>query len=154
MILDERTEFADAVSVAGAAGTAILGDVIDLGVAGRDIGAAEHLFFDITVDTAIVTAGSAGTIRFQLVSAPTATITTNTVVHYDSGPIATGAAAAGLTTTGAMLAQIGLPMRGNVYSRYLGVLVIVGTTSISAGAVSAFLTPDKHNVSYYADGVS
>ena len=34
MILDERNEFADATTVAAAAGTALIGDVIDLGTDG------------------------------------------------------------------------------------------------------------------------
>ena len=36
MIMDERNEFAGAASVAAAVGTALIGDVINLGAAHRD----------------------------------------------------------------------------------------------------------------------
>ena len=60
-ILDKRAEFADAVSVAAAAGTALIGSQIDLGVA-RDIGNGEPLYLVLTCDTSIITGGAAGTI--------------------------------------------------------------------------------------------
>lgn len=157
MILDERTEFADALTVVGAAGTILLGDVYDLGIPARDIGAAEHLFFTVTVDTGIITAGVAGTLRIQLVSDAQAAIATDgsATVHWDSGSMATGAAGANpLLAAGKMLAQTGLPLSGPIYERYLGVLVTVGTTATTAGAISAFMTPDKHSMKYYAEGVS
>lgn len=157
MILDERTEFADALTVVGAAGTILLGDVYDLGIVARDIGAAEHLFFTVTVDTAIITAGTAGTLRIQLVSDAQAAIATDgsATVHWDSGSMATGAAGVNpRLAAGQMLAQIGLPLSGPIYERYLGVLVTVGTTATTAGAISAFMTPDKHSMKYYAEGVS
>jgi hypothetical protein len=63
MIMDERLEFADAVSVAAAAGTALIGDVIDLGSVHRDIGAGQPVYLVITVDTEIITA-----VRWELLS--------------------------------------------------------------------------------------
>jgi hypothetical protein len=160
MILDERNEFADAVSVAAAAGTALIGDVIDLGSIARDIGAPEHLFFTITVDTEIITGGSAGTIEFLLVSDAQAAIATDgsATVHWRSGTFVTDDAAANATlmNAGSILAQIALPLQGAVYERYLGVLCIIATTTVTAGAISAFLTPDKHTNSakHYAEGVN
>jgi hypothetical protein len=77
MIMDERTEFADATSsVAAVAGTALIGDVIDLGTVARDIGSGQQVFLVITVDTEIITAGAAGTIKFQLASDAQAAIAT------------------------------------------------------------------------------
>ena len=52
MILDARNEFADATSVAAAAGTALIGNVIDLSVA-RDLGNGEAPYLVITTDTEI-----------------------------------------------------------------------------------------------------
>ena len=85
MILDERTEFADAVSVAAAAGTALIGDVIDLTVA-RNIGNGKPVYLVITVDTEIITGGVAGTLIFQLVSDAQAAIATDgtATVHFAS----------------------------------------------------------------------
>jgi len=59
MILDKRTEFCDATALnTGAAGTYLIGDQIDLGVA-RDIGTGEQLYLVITVDTPPTSAGAA-----------------------------------------------------------------------------------------------
>lgn len=160
MILDERTEFADAVSVAAAAGTALIGDVYDLGSINRDIGQPEHLFFTISVDTEIVTAAAAGTIKFQLVSDAQAAIATDgtATVHWDSGTLVTGVAASNdpLLNAGSVLAQISLPMQGKLYERYLGVLCITATTTTTAGAISAYLTPDKHSNpgKFYSEGTN
>ena len=158
MILDERNEFADAVSVAAAAGTALIGDVIDLGSISRDIGAAEHLYLVISVDTEIITGGTAGTIKFQLASDAQAAIATDgtATIHWDSGTFVTDDAAVNdsLLNAGSILAQIALPMSGREYERYLGILCTVGTTTVTAGAISAFLTPDKHVQRYYAEGAN
>lgn len=158
MILDERNEFADAVSVAAAAGTALIGDVIDLGTIARDIGVAEHLFLVISVDTEIITGGVAGTIKFQLASDAQAAIATDgtATIHYDTGTFVTDDAAANsdLLNAGSILAHIAIPMQGNTYERYLGILCTIGTTTVTAGAISAYLTPDKHSMKYYAEGAN
>src|ERR1044071_4318389 len=73
MILDKRTEFADAVSVAATAGTALIGSQIDLTTA-RDIGNGRPVYLIITTDTEIITGGSAGTIQFKLASDATAAV--------------------------------------------------------------------------------
>ena len=98
MILDERTEFCDAVSCnTGAAGTYNLGDIIDLGAVSpsRDLGGDMALYLVITVDTGITTAGSAGTVAFQLVSDGTDTIATNgtQTIHATSRAFTTGSTA-------------------------------------------------------------
>lgn len=153
MILDDRLEFADAVSVAAAAGTAFVGDVIDLGLAARDIGNGEDIFFGITIDTEIITGGVAGTVRFQLVSDAQAAIAIDgsASVHLDSGPINTGAAGTQpLLKAGAIPFFSALPLQGRVYERYLGILVITGTTTTTAGKINAFLTEDKTGWKPYA----
>ncbi len=79
MILDERTEFCDAVACnTGAAATYNVGDQIDLGLAGRSpVSAGDHLYLVIQVDTGIKVATSTGTIQFQLVSDDSDSIATN-----------------------------------------------------------------------------
>lgn len=147
MILDDFLEFADALSVAAAAGTTLLGDVIDLSAIQRDIGLGNTTQFVITTDTEVITGGSAGTIRFQLVSDAQAAIATDgsATVHWDSGTIVTGAANANdnRLNAGGIIAQIALPAEGAKYERYLGVLVTIGTTTTTAGKVNAFLTLDQ-----------
>lgn len=142
MILDKRNEFAAAVSVAAAAGTALIGDVIDLGTDG--VNDVEDMYAVITVDTEIFTAGSAGTVQFFLVSDSLATLGGGAVasctLHSMTGALVTGGTGtqAGLAA-GKTLMQVELP-KGQ-YERYLGVLCTTGTTTTTSGKIDAFLTP-------------
>lgn len=155
MILDERTEFADAASVAGTAGTALIGDVIDLGAAHRGIGNGQPVWLVITTDTEIITGGSAGTIKFQLASDAAAAIATDgsATVHIDTGTFVTDDSAANDTqmNAGGIIACIALPLEGKVYERYLGILAVIATTTVTAGKINAFLTLDPTGWQSYAD---
>lgn len=149
MIMDERNEFADAVTVAAAAGTALIGDVIPLGAVHRDMGQGQPIYFVITVDTEIITAGAAGTIKFQLVSDAQAAIATDgsATVHLDTGTFVTDDAAANSAklNAGSVLFAAPLPAEGAVYEAFLGVLAVVATTEVTAGKINAFLTLDPPN---------
>lgn len=155
MILDERLEFADAESVAGAAGTALIGDVIDLGEAGRDIGNGELLYLCIQTATEIITGGTAGTIQFSLASDAQAAIATDgsATVHLTSASLVTDDADANSDTlnAGGNILFAALPM--GTYERYLGILCTIGTTTVTAGAINAFLTKDPHGWKAYPDGI-
>lgn len=157
MILDERTEFADATSVAAAAGTALIGDVIDLGTA-RDIGTGQNLYLVITTAVEIVTGGIAGTIKFQLASDAQAAIATDgsASVHYDTGTFVTGNAASNAVQLNAsgVICAVPLPMEGRVYERYLGILAVIGTTTVTAGSINAFLTTDIAKWKAYVEGAN
>jgi len=157
MILDERNEFADAVSVAAGAGTALIGDVIDLSVA-RNIGNGEPLYFVITAATEIITAGAAGTIKFQLASDAAAAIATDGTasVHFDTGTFVTDDSAANDSqlNAGGVICAVAIPNEGRVYERYLGVLCTIGTTTVTAGAINAFLTHDVAKWKAYAEGAN
>lgn len=157
MWLDERNEFADATSVAAAAGTALIGDVIDMGsTTPGDLGAGEPLYFVITTDTEIITGGSAGTIKFQLVSDAQAAIATDgtATVHIDTGTFVTDDAAANdaQLNAGGVIFAGPVPMEGHVYERYLGVLAVIATTTVTAGKINAFLTRDVTKWRAYPDG--
>lgn len=159
MIMDERLEFADAVSVAAAAGTALIGDVIDLGSVARDMGSGEPLHLVITTDTEIITGGAAGTVKFQLVSDAQAAIATDgtATVHIDTGTFVTDDSAANATqmNAGEIIFSGPLPMQGNVYERYLGILCVTATTTTTAGKINAFLTLDPpRGKKLYAEGVN
>lgn len=159
MLMDDYLEFCDAVSVAAAAGTALRGDVIDLGTASpqRDIGNGEPIYLVITVDTEIITGGTAGTIQFQLVSDAQAAIATDgsATVHYASRLFVTDDAAANdaQLNAGGVPVIVALPTEGPVYERYLGILVVTGTTTTTAGAINAFLTTDPAKWKAYAKAV-
>lgn len=154
MIHDERTEFADAVSVAGSAGTANIGDVIDTHVGSMNTlinqGAAEPvLYLVIMVATSIITGGSAGTIQFRLVSDAVATPDTSTAtVHYASKAFVTDGDDANELDAGAY--AVITPLPSGDYERYLGVQATIATTTVTAGAINAFLTLTPPAQKYYA----
>lgn len=158
MILDERTEFADAVALnTGAAGTYNIGDVIDTQVGSLNttlnFGQGQPLYLVISVDTDIITGGAAGTVAFRLVSDAVATPdTTTATVHYTSQAFVTDDAALNELDAGETAVVVALP-HGS-YERYLGIQQITGTTAITAGKINAFLTLDPSAWRAYADNVS
>jgi len=155
MILDQRTELADAVSLnTGAAGTYLVGNQIDLSVA-RDIGNGQQLYLVITVDTGIE-AGSAGTVQFVVASDAQAAIATDgsATVHNTSPAFPTSSTTD--TTTlipGVVLFAVPLALEGNAYERYLGILQVTGTAAITAGKINAFLTTDVQKWKSYANAI-
>jgi len=154
MIIDSRNEFCDATSVAAAAGTALVGNVIDLGAEVYDIGVSGPLYLVMTCDTAVITGGSAGTISFSLASDAQAAIATDgsATVHFSTGSFVTDDAALNDLDAGAVIAMVQLPM-GTQYERYLGILATVGTTTVTEGAINAFLTPVAPQRHAYPDNV-
>ena len=146
MILDERLEFADATSVAASSGTTtLIGDVIPLTVA-RNLGTEKSLYLVIQTATEIITGGSAGTIYFQLVSDATSTVAVDdsATVHLTTPIFVTDDAAANSAAlnAGGIIAVMQLPGEGNVYEAWLGLLCKVVTTTVTAGAINAFITTD------------
>lgn len=158
MIMDELLEFADAASVAAAAGTALIGDVIDRDSVARDLGQGEPIYLVITVGTEIITGGNAGTIVFALASDAQEAIATDgsASIHWQSASLVTDDAAANsdLLNAGAVLAVVALPWEGVVYERYLGILCTIGTTTVTAGTINAFLTKEPGKWRAYEQGVN
>jgi len=155
MIIDTLTQFADAESVAAAAGTALIGHVIDLGATPQDYGNGQPMYLVITVDTSIITGGAAGTIKFQLASDAQAAIAVNgtATVHLDTGTFVTDDDALNDLDVGGVAFVGAMPTgAGRNYERYLGVLATIATTTVTAGAISAFLTADPRRWKAYADG--
>jgi len=147
MILDSRTEFADAVALnTGAAGTYLIGSQIDTGgglpVGGDGINDLEGLYFVVQVDTSAGSGGSA-TGQFQLVSDAQAAIATDgsATVHFSTAAIPFAS-----LTAGTYACRVQLPI--GTYERYLGVLQITGTAAFNAGKINAFLT--RHPPTYKA----
>lgn len=142
MILDERNEFADAVTVAAAAGTALIGDVVDLGTDG--VNYVDDVYAVISVDTEIFTASAAGTVQFFLVSDSLATLGAATVasctLHSMTAALVTGGTGTqAALAAGKTLMQVSLP--AGQYERYLGILCTTATTTTTSGKINAFLTP-------------
>ena len=156
MWLDERTEFADAVSVAAAAGTAQIGDVIDSSVA-RDLGNGQPIYLCIRTSTEIITGGAAGTLLFQLASNDGAMAADGSdTVHFQTDALVTDGTDANATQfkAGGTIAFVALPLEGVPYERYLGILAVTATTTTTAGAINAFLTPDPAGWKSYADATN
>ena len=135
MILDERTEFCDATALnTGAAGSYLIGDVVDLGVA-RDLGGDMAAYLVLTVDTAATSGGSA-TGQFNLVTDDNAGLSSPTVLASSRAwPVAS-------MTAGTVLMAIQLPLEGTLYERYIGIQQVTGTAAFTAGKVNAFITED------------
>jgi hypothetical protein len=163
MLMDERLEFADAVSVAAAAGTALIGDVIDTKPATTSPNTTidlegSDLYLVVQTDTEIITGGSAGTIQFFLVSDALATLGAGVVAdcttHLASAVLVTDDAAANSAAlnAGGLILVSKLP--SGSYERYLGILCTIATTTVTAGKINAFLTRDPALYRAYADNVS
>lgn len=157
MWLDERTEFCDDVDVSASAGTALVGDVIDMTVA-RDLGVGQPVYLCIrTGSTEIITGGTAGTIQFKLSSDAAAAIsTTSATDHIITPTFVTDDSAANSPemNAGGTIYFGALPQEGDPYERYLGILVITATTTTTAGTINAFLTLDSAGWKSYADATN
>lgn len=146
MILDELLEFADATAMnTGAAGSYLIGDVIDLSVIGRDIGNGQPVYCVITIDTLPVSA--TGTAEFKIVSDAQAAIATDgsATLHASFG-----AKLAAAMTAGSKFV-IALPQELPTYERYLGIIQTTAVAAFSAGKINAFLTLDPTGWKPYAD---
>ena len=137
MYLDKTLEFCDSESIAGATGTALIGDVVDLGEAGREI-EADHLDLYITVQTKVDSAADGATVQFILASDAQAAIATNgtATVHYASEVFTEAELVQG--------AKIVAKLPGGTIpaaERYLGILAVRAGEAVTAGAINAGLTP-------------
>ena len=149
MLLDERNEFADALDVSASAGTNLIGDVIDLGVA-RDIGHGQPLYLVIQVTLAFASGGSA-TVDFRLRSDGVAAIhDTTSTPHLSTGPLTIAQLALGKQHV------IPLPPEGVAYEQFLGVQAVTAAATTTAGSVNAFLTtePSVKPTTSYADAAN
>jgi hypothetical protein len=159
MILDELLELADATSVAAAAGTAVIGDVIDLSaITGQDVGMGEDMFIVIQTTTEIITGGSAGTIQFFVVSDSLSTLGGGTVagstLHLSTKAYVTDDSAANDAEMNAGGVILAAQLPRGTYERYLGVLATIATTTVTAGAVNIFLTKDVSKWIAYPDATN
>lgn len=151
MILDERTEFFDGAAIPTSAGTAALGDVVDLQSLGgtdtgalRDIGNGREIFWYAVVETA----GTGGTsLNLQLVSSAASTLTSPNI-HAQTGVVVLAN-----LTAGKKLVMISVPLEGSEYLRYLGVQAVAAGT-FTGGTISSGLTLDPVGWKAYAEGAN
>ena len=155
MFMDERTEFCDEVDVSAAAGTAQVGDIIDMEVV-RDIGNGQPIYLVISTGaTEIITGGSAGTLKFQLASNSLTTLTADgtDTVHLQTDELVTDDTLliADQFRAGGVIYMAPIPLEGVPYERYLGILAVTATTTTTAGTINAYLTLDPRGWKAYAD---
>lgn len=148
MIMDKFNEFCDATALnTGAAGTYLIGNVIDLGTTGLNVGVGEDLYCVVRVATTATSGGSA-TLTIKLASDAQAAIATDgsATEHFvtDAIPVAS-------LTAGYELCAFRLP--SGTYERYLGILQVTGTAAFTAGAVDAFLTKGIDANTAYPDAL-
>lgn len=151
MILDELFEFCDATSLnTGAAGSYLIGDVIDLGAGRDDIGNGRPTYLVIQVDTAVTSGGSA-TVQFSLCSDAQAAIAVDgtQTIHFQTAAIAKATLVAGY-----QVCQVALPLSAPVYERYLGIVQTTGVAALTAGKVNAFLTFDQRKWTAFPDATN
>ena len=147
MILDERTEFLAATNVFAAAGSNLVGDVIDLTAIHRDIGMGQPLWWHILVTIAFV--GATSTTDFQIRTDAAAAINATTgTLHVSTGPIAVAA----LVIEKRFM--IPLPVEGNVYERFMGLVVVGAVATTTAGAITSGLTLDPVGWAAYPDALT
>lgn len=153
MIFDKLTEFADAFSVASAAGTYVTTNQVDTGSVVRDLGNGEEIYLIVTVDTEIKGATS-GTIQYRLVSDSTAALSSPTV-HASSPAFATATAGtvAAKTAAGQVAWVVSLP-QGIAHEQFLGVDVVIASQTLTTGKINAFLSMDRTIWQAYADAVN
>lgn len=146
MIIDTTLTFANSsTAMQKAAGTANIGDVIDLQQSGLDIGHGTPMFLIVVVETA---AAGGGTTAIRLVSdsVPAPDLTTATV-HFTTAAF-----------TNAQLPQgkiyvFPLPSNGFDYERYLGIQAVTATATETALVATVFLSPDSFGWKAYPDNI-
>lgn len=111
--------------------------------AGRDLGIGTEFWLQVLI-TATFTSGGAATINFQLVTDSTAAISSITIL-LASGILAL----ASLTAKSYFRAQ--LPASGN-YKQFLGLDVLIGTTTMTGGTVEGLLLPNIQQSDLYLSG--
>jgi hypothetical protein len=118
-----------------------VGDVIPLTNI-RDIGRGKPPIYLVVLVNVAVTSGSTATVQFILASDsvnPPRTDGTSENLHFISPAISKGTLVAGYFAVRGMV-----PLEPPVYAANLGLQVNIGTTALTAGSITAFLTADPY----------
>jgi len=142
MILDQQSLFSDAQAITASANSS---NVIDTLPGGQNtksgIGDGQDISLFAQVGTAFATLTS---LNVQLVSADDSTLTTNAIVHYDSGAIP-------VASLVAKARVVGLDLPYGKYRRYVGLKYVVTGTNASAGTITAGLVEDLQTLNGTVD---
>ena len=156
MIMDERVEFADAVSVGTPNNTTVnIGDDINIGSA-KDLGQGQTVYCVIQVTTLVGSAGAA-TVSFQVASdaATTVSVDGTQTIHGVTGVYAVADLTAGWTFVMPLSMGDGDAATTTGYETILGFQCNeTAGQALTAGNVNAFLTLDPHGWTAYPDAVN
>lgn len=142
MILDTQSKFSDAQAVTV---TALATNVLDLrqstSLALADEGVDIDMWLVVQVGTAFTAAGAA-TMTITIETDSTADLATSATVHFSTAAIAVATLVAGYRA-------VAVKLPSDLYERYLSVRYTIATGPMTAGTITAFLTPDlQRNVIY------
>ncbi len=151
MIMDTYGQFVDtADDVQTETGNALIGDVIDLGITGRDIGNGQPLYLVFVVGTAFDGgAGTAGTTLFQLCSDSVEALSSPSI-HMQTKAFA----AATELTAGATFCMPIPTSGGEPYERFLGIRLVQATEGEDDGTIDIFLSLDAVGSVTYPDAIN
>ena len=152
MLMDSRLEFCDATSLnTGAANTYLIGSQVNLG-SGCLYGDPTDLWWVISVDTAVDSAGDGVTLAFKLASDDTASVSTTTSTVLVTSPTFTQA-----QMVAGFIWAAKLPAYSTVSEQYLGVLQTTAVEAVTAGKINSYLTskvPTSTQLMNFPDGIS
>lgn len=140
MIFDKQLTFSDAQAVTA---QAVSTNVVDLKLAGYDLGSGENLYLVVQVDTTFDDTGDNSTLTVELVTDDADTMGTPTVVQT------LGSFAANAAAGSRIIARI---QPSSAYERYIAIRYTPVNGDLSAGAVTAFIAHDVDTYKAYADG--
>jgi hypothetical protein len=138
MILDAENRFSNAQALTA---TANSDNVLDLGLAGRDIGAGEVLYIVVVVTTAFTDSGSDSTITVTLVTDDNSSLSS-------VATLATLGVFPALSAVGARIVYAIPP--GLAFERYIALAYTATGGSLTTGAVTAVITKDVDAYKSYA----
>jgi hypothetical protein len=138
MLIDRQNQFSNAQAITATAGST---DIVDLGLAGRNVGVGEEMYLVVIVTTAFTDSGSDSTVAVTLETDDNTSMSTPTTI------LTLGTFAA-LTAAGTRLV-VRLPVA--TYERYIGVRYTLANGNLTTGAISAFLTKNIDAYTSYAN---
>ena len=142
MIQDAQLRFSQAQSLIGAAQTIQSTNIVDLGVAGRNIGRGEPMRWPVTVDTTLA-GGASVTINYMASPNPDG----SSAVQMDTSGVLTTAAINAAQTAGTPVWDRHVP--SNAPYRYVFLQYVTAGT-FTAGALTAGIVHDTDANPYYA----
>lgn len=146
MIMDQQNLFSDAQAITATANSTNVIDTLPSGGPNTKsgLGDGQDISLFAQVGPNAFTAAGAGTLTVTLVSADSADLATNPIVHFTTPALALAALAAHARI-------IGLDLPYGKYRRYVGLVYTVATGPMTAGVITAGLVEDLQTLNGTVD---